>query len=342
MTPTIIFFPIGNGDTCLIKLADGRTVLVDYADQRDANDPYDNRCDLPKELRAELSSEDTINVVCFSHLDNDHIKKASEFFWFEHAGAYQGEGRIKIGEMWLPAGALTETGVDGDARVIWQEARYRLKRGSGIKIFSRPESLKGLLAEMGLTVEERKQCIVDAGTYIPGFTTSGAEHAAFFVHSPFAWKSDDRGYEERNADSTMFQVTFLEGGQEFYALFGADVDCDALSQIVQTTKAHGNEARLQWDLLKLFHHCSYLSLSKEKGVDETKPVPDVEWLFEQGRECCHIVSPSRPIPVKGSAEDKDVQPPHRQAAAYYRKVVARTEASSRSLGKPRTRTAPSR
>jgi hypothetical protein len=93
---------------------------------------------------------------------------------------------------------------------------------------------------------------------------------------------------------------------------------------VQTTKTHGNEARLQWDVLKLFHHCSYLSISKEKGVDETKPVDDAKWLFEtQGREDCIIVSPSCPIPAKGTDEDKDVQPPHRQAAAYYRKLVAK-------------------
>ena len=232
MTPAIIFFPIGNGDTSLIKLADGRTVLIDYADLRDANDPYDKRCDLAKELRAELSGQDKIDVVCFSHLDIDHIKKASEFFWFDHAAAYQDEGRVKIGEMWLPAGALTETGVDGDARVIRQEARHRLRKGSGIKIFSRPDSLKGLLAGMGLTVDERKHCIVDAGTYVPGFTTSGVEQVAFFVHSPFAWKTDDRGYEERNADSAMFQVTFKEGGRDFFALFGADVDSDALSPAI--------------------------------------------------------------------------------------------------------------
>jgi hypothetical protein len=33
------------------------------------------------------------------------------------------------------------------------------------------------------------------------------------------------------------------------------------------------------------------------------------------------VSPSKPIPTRGSDEDKSDQPPHRQAAAYYRRIV---------------------
>jgi hypothetical protein len=305
MTATITFFPIGDADTTRIDLADGRKILIDYADMLVRDDPYDKRCDLPADLRADLTSarRDYFDLVCFTHLDTDHINGASNFFWFDHAAVYQGEDRIKIREIWVPGGVLTEMSLKGDKWAIRQEARYRLREGYGIKVFSRRESLSGLLAEWGLTIEQRKNCIVDAGTYIPGFSTTGPEKARFFVHSPFAWKRDDRGYEDRNSDSAMFQVTFMEDGQEYYALFGADVDCDALSQIVQTTKAHGNRDRLLWDVLKLFHHCSYLSLSKDRGEDETKPVPDVKWMFEsQGRDGCIVVSPSRSIPAKGTEE----------------------------------------
>ena len=48
----------------------------------------------------------------------------------------------------------------------------------------------------------------------------------------------------------------------------------------------------------------------------------MKWLFEtQGQNRCTIVSPSWPIPVKGTEEDKSVQPPHRQAANHHRRVV---------------------
>jgi hypothetical protein len=345
MPASITFFPIGNADTCRLDLADGRKVLVDYADMLDRSEPCDKCCDLPAELKSDLAAfrRDYFDVVCFSHLDLDHVKGASDFFWLEHAAAYQGPERIKIKEMWVPAAALTESNIDGDARLIRQEARYRLKEGKGIKVFSRPECLKDRLAEWGLTVEQRAECIVDAGKYVPGFSLVGPEKVQFFVHSPFASIRDERGMEERNADSIMFQATFLEGGAEVYGLFGADVNHETLSQIVQTTKWHKNEDRLLWDVLKLFHHCSYLSLSPDKGVDETTPVPDVKWLFEtQGRDGCIIVSPSRPMPEKGSKEDADVQPPHRQSGNYYKRVVSpkygdfkvTMESPNRNLPKP--------
>jgi hypothetical protein len=48
----------------------------------------------------------------------------------------------------------------------------------------------------------------------------------------------------------------------------------------------------------------------------------VEWLCEtQGQERHIMISTSKPMPVKGSLEDADAQPPHRQAGAYYRRVA---------------------
>ena len=55
MVAKIHFFPLGNADTLRLDLADGRKVLVDYADMRCADDDDDVRCDLPTELRRDLS-----------------------------------------------------------------------------------------------------------------------------------------------------------------------------------------------------------------------------------------------------------------------------------------------
>lgn len=223
--------------------------------------------------------------------------------------------------MWVPAAAVTETCLDDDARVIRQEARYRLLRGEGIKVFSRPGNLADLLAEWGLSVEDRRHCIVNAGELVPGFSKFGPEGAEFFVHSPFAWRTDD-GLEDRNENSIVMQVTMREGSADSFALLGADIDHETLSQIVRTTRDHENTDRLHWDVLKLFHHCSYKSLSPEKGEDVTEPVEDVRWLFEDlARDKEIIVSPSWPIPMKGTADDKDPLPPHRQAANYYKRII---------------------
>jgi hypothetical protein len=105
-------------------------------------------------------------------------------------------------------------------------------------------------------------------------------------------------------------------------MFMSDINYDSIEQIVETSRRHKNEARLLWDIFKNPHHCSYLSIGPDKGEDETKPTDNVKWLCEtQAQERCIIMSSSELIPVKDSAEDKDVQPPHRQAAAYYKRAV---------------------
>lgn len=324
MTAKITFHPLGNADCTRFDLADGRKLLVDYADMRNPEDPWDRRIDLPTELKSDLraAKRDYYDVVLFTHLDDDHCCGSGDFFWLDHAAKYQGEGRIKIRELWVPAAAILEEGCQDSARIIRQEARYRLKKGYGIRVFSRPAKLKEWLEKNGLTLESRAHLITDAGQLVPGFSTAGPERVQFFIHSPFGWRQDDNGIVDRNQDSVVFQATFLEGSRETHALFMSDINYDSIDQIVQTTRRHKREDRLRWDIFKIPHHCSYLSIGPEKGEDETKPTPDVKWLYEaQGQPRCTMMSTSKSIPVKGSAEDKDVQPPHREAANYYKRVA---------------------
>jgi hypothetical protein len=111
--------------------------------------------------------------------------------------------------------------------------------------------------------------------------------------------------------------------RQTHALFMSDIDHESIEQIVKTTKRHKNEERLLWDIFKIPHHRSYTAIGPDKGVDETKPTDEVKWLCEtQGQERHTMMPTSKSIPIKGSDEDKDVQPPHRQAAAYYKRVAA--------------------
>ena len=274
---------------------------------------------MDEELREDLRAarRDGFDVVAFTHLDDDHIHGASEFFWLEHAAKYQGEGRAKIAELWVPAAAITEEGLTGEARVIRSEARHRLKMGTGIRVFSRPERLRKWLEDNGLKLEDRAHLITDAGRLVPGYTTS--EHGVeFFAHSPFAWRQDDGTLEDRNGDCIVVQAHFLVADVSTKLMLAADAPYDVLEAIVQATKRHKNQSRLEWDIFKLPHHCSYTALGPERGKTKTEPVPDVAWLFEtQGLNAGIIVSTSKPIPV----DDSDSQPPHRQAAAYYGDVV---------------------
>jgi hypothetical protein len=300
-------------------------LLFDYADERNHADRFDTRIDLPEELRKDLraAGRDYYDVTAFTHLDKDHCGGSEEFFWLEHARKYQGEGRIRINELWVPAAALLEDGCQDSARTIRQEARHRFKERKGIRVFSRPDQLKKWVEDNGMSWEAHKHLITDAGQYVPGWSKSGPERVEFFVHSPFGWRLNENEVIDRNGDSLVMQATFLEGDRETYALFMSDIDYEAISQIVDTTKRHRRDDRLLWDVFKIPHHCSYRSLNETKGDDVTVPVPQVKWLCEdRGRDRHIMISTSESIPEKGTPEDEDVQPPHREAADYYKQVAA--------------------
>src|SRR5262249_2446494 len=133
---------------------------------------------------------------------------------------------------------------------------------------------------------------------------------------------DEDDVIDRNGNSLVMQATFSVNGTLTRAILGSDVDHEALTLIVKTTKRHKRESRLLWDVFKLPHHCSYLTLGPVGGKHKAEPVEDVRWLFEdRALRGCVVVSTSKPIPEKGSKEDESTQPPHRQAANYYRDVV---------------------
>ncbi len=286
----------------------------------------DLRCDLASLLRTDLeaSNRDYFDVVGFTHLDEDHYKGASEFFWLDYAQKYQGKGRIKIKTLWVPAAVITETSLDNaEAKILQKEARYRFKIGTGIRVFSRPEKLQDWCEANEISWEDRKQLISDAGTLVPEYRKN-RDGVEFFIHSPFAKRLNENEVEDRNADSLVLHGTFQIKGIETRVLFLADSPHEVIEEIVQITRdGKRRPERIEWDIAKLPHHCSYLSLASEIGKSQTKPVEDIAWLWETaGQSGAIIVSTSKPIPTAGSDEDKDNNPPHRQAASYYQTAMA--------------------
>ena len=325
MTATITFHPVGNADCTRIDLKDGRKLLIDYADMA-KGDPASGLIDLPRVLRDDLraAQRDYFDVVMFTHLDEDHTKGAGEFLHFERFSGRQEDGRIKMRELWVPAAAITEEGCLADAQTIRQEARHRFLEGSGVRVFSRPGRLRAFCERNRIRLEDRLHLITDAGKLVSGFDDLNAPGGIeIFIHNPMAWRLNDREVEERNEDAVMFQAVFREVLTDTRVLFASDVNSDTLSHVVRTSKAHDNADRLRWHVYKIPHHCSYTSLNcGEKGVDKTTPIEDVRWLCEKQAEPHGImVSTSESIPGKGSARDVDIQPPHRQAAAYYEEVA---------------------
>jgi hypothetical protein len=321
---TIKFYPVQNGDTSQIILRNGKRLLFDFRHLKKGEDEEDPAIDLKTTLKDELTAaqRDYFDVVAFTHGDKDHIAHSTEFFELLHAQNYQGSDRTKIRELWVPAAMILETATSEQQSsefVIWrQEARYRLREGKGIRVFSKPDKLKDWLDENGLSLESRRHLITDAGRVVPGFTLEDDE-VEFFCHSPFV-KHVDQEDILRNEASLIFQVRFNVAGIETNYLAVGDSTCDVLEDIVEITKKHGNEGRLKWDLFNNPHHCSHHALNPEKGDYETIPLPLVEELLLYGQTGAYIVSSSHPITDSKEAYEQKL-PPHIQAKNCYQKYL---------------------
>ena len=315
MAHRLTFYPLGNADSLCVETEGGRVLIVDYGYERtEAKD--DKRCDLPMLLRRKLRDlkRTDVDVFCITHIDRDHIHRAHEFFFLDHAQVYQTGDRIAIKELWVPAGVLTEEGCTDEDRIWRAEARHRLLQGKGIRVFGRPERLKNWMAASGIEFSSRAHLITDAGSTVPGFTLE-SDQVEFFLHSPHAFQINEREIEDRNQDCVVMQVVFSSGGVQTKVILAGDITCDPMADIVNITKHHGNHVRLDYDVFKVPHHCSYLSLSSEKGATQTVPRKEIAEWFERGSQRCKLISSSWIIQSVDSA-----QPPHIQAKNYYETV----------------------
>lgn len=325
----VTFYPVGNGDTSQIVLENKKRLLFDYCHRKKGEDPKDPLIDLKKRLTEELkvAGRDYFDVVAFTHGDDDHICGSTDFFELLHAEKYQGKDRIKIRELWVPAAMVLEPATQeekSDEVILWrQEARHRLKQNKGIRVFSKPESLKDWLEENGMTVESRKHLIVDAGQLVPGFTLT-ADEVEFFVHSPFIKHMEGGPDILRNDCTLIFQVRFeVKGTRTDYFAVG-DADYEVFEDIVSITKYHKRDDRLDWHLFNIAHHCSYRALAPEKGEKETIPTPKVKELLKHGKPDAYMVSSSNQISDDAEAYKQD-QPPHIQARKAYERHLGEVD-----------------
>jgi len=315
---SITFYPLGNADSIKIDLSNGRSLLFDYASTHNPEAKDDLRIDLASQLRSELSQvgKNFFDVVAFTHLDDDHISGSTDFFHLNHALKYQGNDRIKIKDLWVPAAAIIEPNLTGEKRIIQNEAQFRLREGKGVRIFSHPFMLEKWLKTNGLTVSLVEHLITDAGQIIPDFTPADDE-LELFTHSPFAMRSDEGEIVDRNRDALVVHATLGNLGVKTKIILASDVNHEVIDDIVRATQRNNNEDRLEWNIVKIPHHCSYLSIGPEKGKLKTDPTDLVKWLYEtQGHHRGCLISTSDPIPNQDAE-----QPPHIQAAEYYREIV---------------------
>lgn len=316
-TDNVETFPLGNANSTWITTPrSNRLFIFDYADTK-TDDSDDRRWDSKEELFTRVGKGGNVDLMSFSHADEDHIQGASEVFYLLHAKKYQDVDRVKMKVMCVPAHFILESNrtMSTEGRILQTEARHRLKEGKNIIVLSEPDALNDWIEENADDPDSSKSCIVTAGTLLP-VSTMDEDGAEVFVHSPFSYQHDDGDRQDRNDESSVFHITMDDGyGEKSKVLLTADVSYEVIADMVKATEKHGNIDRLEADYIVVPHHGSYHSLMDEKDgeVDE-----DVDRLYKKyANEGVTIVVSSR---TEDESADDD-QPPHAEAIKYYREVA---------------------
>jgi len=300
----ITFYPIGNADSSLIEFDDGRLMINDYF-RPECFDKDDKRIDVSEELQKVLDSKerDYFDIVAFSHRDNDHVGGAEKFFKMENP-QIKDSGDVKIKQMWIPAFFVLEKGLESSAEILQKEARYRLKKAKKIRVMGSSDKLIEWIDKNCDSPSLSKSLIVPAGKNV-----EDSSEVKIFVHSPFSAETDSKE-DNPNEASMVLHFTFKVSGTK--VMFGADLKAEIWDKLIEITESKKRDKYLEWDIFKISHHCSYLSLNTDgnKGTNKTKPLPSIDRMFKNGDCNSYAISSS-------CARDEDIEPPHKQAANYY-------------------------
>ena len=303
LTQTFTYYPLGNAQTMLLELGNKKKMLFDFADVK-SSELEDKRWDIVNEF----DDIESFDVVVFTHAHEDHIKGAADFFCMEYS--LKRDDGVKIDELWLSVAFVTDTNCSTeDARVIRQEARARLKKGKGVKVFGHNKAFTKWLENSNISEESVEHLIFHAGENIPH--TMGKE-VSIFLHAPFSDDCDD--VDDKNDPSVVMQVRLHNPGRETNILITGDTPYDVLGEIVQITCSKNRENYLQWDLYDVPHHCSDTGLCSS-STDYIEPTDDVKWLLEQSGTNAFMVASCKPL------AETNTPPPSSEAAEVYKDFI---------------------
>ncbi len=318
---SVTFYPVRNGDTTLIELSDGATVLIDCRFLGEDNRVYDVHGDLLARVGRDGAGRPHLSTFILTHPDQDHCCGFTDGFHVGSPGDYTAadkrEGKIIIDELWFAPRIFNEYEGDlcGDAVEFREEAQRRIdlylsgdksrsQSGNRLRVigYSDNPQLKGL--EDILTVPGSSLNLINNKLY---------DDFCFFVYAPIKHDSDDEN-NARNDTSIVLQARFDVDGEEDAArvFLGGDTACAKWERIIDKNE----DDNLAWDLFLAPHHCSWGFFSEE-AYDEDNPNPNdkIMDLLELKRGDGYVIVSSKPI------KDDGDNPPHYGAAQIYKSVV---------------------
>lgn len=318
-THSITYIPVGNGDTSLITLTDGTTLIIDI---NACSDEESSWYDVHAHLLARVRKENRVphaDAFILSHADQDHCRGFKNVFYTGNPDEYSDQdrkdGRIIIDELWFSPRLFCphETELCETAQDVKKEADrrielYRKNRAEAAKPGNR-------IRIIGFTdnpaFADMKAIVTVPGTSINLINGSLKSDFSMFVHAPTK-KDTDSKWAERNDTSIVLQLRFRVGNVERAALamFGGDAGCGIWSDIIAKSASQD----LEFDLFLAPHHCSWAFFSEEPSEEGNADDKIVKFLNDRKRAGALVIASSKPI------KNDDDNPPHYIAAEKYKEI----------------------
>ena len=292
MTASIEFFPVGDGDMTLIRLASGKTILIDIHIRNDAdNENKDDYPDVARMLKDRLERDANngnrlyVDAFILSHPDRDHCGGLQRHF---HLGApstwkeaeENEQEKIFIHEMWSSPLTFRRMKKDDgnlvpDAEAWKKEAKRRVELakkgedgasdpGNMVKIIGedrdhKTDGVEHLVVRVGERVNEI------CGETDPSFS-------ALLLSPKLVSKKDADELAGKNNSSIVMQIRLspnegnLEDKSATVFLTGGDAEIDIWKRI--WNRNQDATENLSYHVLQTPHHCSLSVLSYDKYNDQ--------------------------------------------------------------------------
>ena len=323
MEHIIKYYPVGNADCTLIKLDNGKTIIVDcqiLADLTDGHGKqvmFDVKADLLKELHKDAEGRPYVDLFISTHPHDDHCKGFAGNFYHGDVVYYdknKNKDEIIIEDLWI-----TPRGLNNDLSAPAEDIRKEAKRRR--KLYDDDENFNGSKGNYLRIIGYDKDKEFDSRyCYVPGKLVTTVHEASLswlemFIHAPF--KEDvetSKKYDDKNVTSIVVQFSFKIDGYTGYksrVLMGGDAEHEIWQHILDNNT---DEEKLKWTIFLAPHHCSWSFFNDSDNKEEIKPSAEAI-LDKQIGNSAHIIASSNEI------KDDNNNPPCYEAKQQYIKKL---------------------
>lgn len=302
MKHSMKFYPVGNGDCCLVNIGGPtKKMMFDCNFRQKAENDDDEMFDVLDDLiNHELTKKyglPFLDAFLLTHPDQDHCRGFGDKFFLGDPDfindSDKKKGKILIGELWYSPRVFEEYTIDlsDDAKAFKKEAARRMelyktnkkkadREGNRIRIIGWTDSkdLEGL--------EDR---ITVPGNLISEVNGSKCNYFEMFIHAPF---KKDIENADRNETSIVSQLRFKSDKKDTPIARGflaGDAEWHVWDTIMTVNK---NDDFLKWDLLEAPHHCSYTFFADDREDEPNQASLD---FLDKREEGAFVVSSSKVI-----------------------------------------------